>query len=251
MINYIQITLLLITIGLLLYGKKPKSPIAKKSNRIMILDTCALIDGRIIELSKSGFVPDELIVPEFILHELQLLADGRDAQKRARARFGLDVVKELQNGGYCTVTISAELKNDSMPIDDRLVAVAKSTGAQLYTTDYNLNKVADIGGVRVLNVNELAQHLRPVALPGEQKTIQILQRGSNRDQGVGYLDDGTMVVVDGAAKLIGKPATIEVSRMHQTVAGKMLFATLVGNSSQPKNKNSKQSTKPRLDQNHS
>lgn len=194
----------------------------------MILDTCALIDGRITELSHSGFVPDELVVPEFIVHELQMLADGSDAHKRERARFGLDVVQELQDSRNCTVIIDHTLIPERQATDDKLVALAKRLDAPLYTTDYNLGKVAEIEGVKVLNVNELAQHLRPTALPGEQKTVKIIQKGSNASQGVGYLDDGTMVVVEGAAKFTGKTVSAEITRTHQTVAGKMLFGELAG-----------------------
>lgn len=224
--EYIQFILLIVILGLLLQQRGNKQPLVHSKGRKMVLDSCALIDGRIIELNKLGFVPDQLIVPEFVLHELQLLADGNDSHKRERARFGLDVVKELQASSGATVTIDASIKSHQ-PTDDKLVALAKKLGAGLYTTDYNLNKVADIQGVRVLNVNELAQQLRPTALPGEKKTVKILQKGSNPKQGVGYLDDGTMVVVDDAANQINKILEVEVTRIHQTMAGKMLFATLL------------------------
>lgn len=192
----------------------------------MVLDTCALIDGRIVELTKLGFVPDELIVPEFVVHELQMLADGNDAHKRERARYGLDIVKELQQSDNATVIVDHS-DNSVKPTDDKLVDLANKLKAGLYTTDYNLNKVADIKGVKVLNVNELAQQLRPTALPGEKKTVKILQKGSNPKQGVGYLDDGTMIVVDDAANQINKIIEVEVTRIHQTMAGKMLFATQI------------------------
>ena len=224
--EYIQLLLITLILLYLVWQRSP-SPVKSGKSRKLILDTCALIDGRIVELSKSGFVPDELIVPEFIVHELQMLADGTDSQKRSRARYGLDVVKELQDSRHCTVTIDRSKILEKQATDDKLVALAKKTGAQLYTTDYNLNKVAEIEGVRVLNVNELAQQLRPIALPGEHMKIKIVQRGSNPKQGVGYLDDGTMLVVDGAANQIGKTIEVEISRMHQTVAGKMLFAEIV------------------------
>lgn len=222
----LEIILLVVIIGLLLLKQKPFK-IGGKSSRKVILDSCALIDGRIVELTNSGFVPDQLIVPEFVVHELQLLADGGDSHKRERARFGLDVVKELQNSKYSKVIIDSSLLNEKMPTDDKLVKLAKKLNGSLYTTDYNLNKVADISGVNVLNVNELAQQLRPAILPGEHRNIKILQKGSNQSQGVGYLEDGTMIVVDGAAHSIGKIEEVEVVRSLQTVAGKMLFAQLV------------------------
>lgn len=226
MTETIQIVLLIGILGMLVYQRKPAITTPAKKSRKMILDSCALIDGRIVELNKLGFVPDELIVPEFVIHELQMLADGSDSHKRERARYGLDVVKELQESDSAVVTIDNSI-TEKMPTDDKLVLLALKHKAGLYTTDYNLNKVADIQGVKVLNVNELAQELRPVALPGERKTVKILQKGSNAKQGVGYLEDGTMVVVDDAARHIGKTFEVEVTRMHQTTAGKMVFAHMV------------------------
>lgn len=225
--NSIQIVLLVAILGLLVWQRQPtQGRTSTSKNRKLILDTCALIDGRIIDLSKSGFIADELIVPDFILHELQMLADGSDAHKRERARYGLDVVKELQDAAHCTVSIDHTVF-ERQPTDDKLVSLALKRGASLYTTDYNLNKLADIKGVNVLNVNELAQSLRPVALPGEHKMVKVLQKGSNPNQGVGYLEDGTMIVVDNGAKYTGKIVEIEVTRVHQTVAGKMIFGNLI------------------------
>jgi uncharacterized protein YacL len=221
-------TLLLLGIAGYLYKQRiPNAAKIPKSTKKIILDTCALIDGRILELSKLGFVPDVLVIPQFIIHELQMLADGNDAHKRERARYGLDVVRELQASKSCEVVIDQTNIEGRNMVDDKLVALAKKLNAPLYTTDFNLNKVADIEGIKVLNVNELAQNLRPVALPGERKEVKIVQKGSNADQGVGYLDDGTMVVIDRAAQFLGKKVSAEVTRVHQTVAGKMLFADLV------------------------
>ena len=224
--DFLQIILLLAILGLLIQQRQGSTTKVTSKRRKMVLDTCALIDGRIVELTKLGFVPEELIVPEFVLHELQMLADGNDSHKRERARFGLDVVKELQEDSNTTVIIDRSITTNQ-PTDDKLVALAKKLGVGLYTTDYNLNKVADIEGVLVLNVNELAQQLRPTALPGERKIVKILQKGSNPKQGVGYLDDGTMVVVDDAASQVNKMVEVEVTRIHQTMAGKMLFANLI------------------------
>lgn len=199
----------------------------------MILDTCALIDGRILEIANAGFTPSQIIIPSFVLSELQLLADGQDTHKRERARFGLDMVQALQNSADCEVVIYKNDDNPSLPTDDRLVIAAKKLSADLCTIDYNLNKVATIEGVRVLNVNELANAIRPVALPGEKKRIKIVQKGSNKDQGVGYLEDGSMIVVEGAARSVGKQIDVEISRFIQTDAGKMLFARSVGADKQP------------------
>jgi uncharacterized protein YacL len=228
MIDLLQLALLIFIAYVLWDQHHPALPVIGKRSpkHKVILDTCALIDGRIAELSHAGFVPEELIVPEFVLHELQLLADGADPHKRERARFGLDVVQELQDSSSVAVIIDHSQIPEKHAIDDKLVALAKRLNARLYTTDYNLNKVAEIEGVRVMNVNELAQQLRPTALPGEHKTVKIVQKGSSAKQGVGYLDDGTMIVVEDAAGLVGKSVSVEVTRTHQTVAGKMLFGDL-------------------------
>jgi len=228
-VDTLQTALLVIILILLMKSRMRLRP----RGRQLILDTCALIDGRIIDLANAGFTPARLIVPQFILRELQMLADGTDGYKRERARFGLDVASKLQDSKVTTVRIVPDDFPDIKATDDKLVVLAKKLGADLYTTDYNLNKVASIEGVRVLNVNELATGIRPVALPGEIKSVKIVQKGSSKDQGVGYLEDGSMVVVGGAAKLIGKTVDIEVSRYHQTDAGKMLFAQLVKTKVQP------------------
>jgi uncharacterized protein YacL len=224
--EYIQIILLLVIIYLLLAKTDVLSKLKPSGAKTkLIVDSCGLIDGRIIEIVKAGFIAQELVVPQFIVNELQLLADGQDPHKRERARFGLDVVHELQQmEAQATLTIDRTLLANLKANDDKLIALCKAKKAELYTTDYNLGKVAAVEGIKVLNINELAQNLRPINLPGEDLTIKIVQRGSSPDQGVGYLEDGTMVVVDNAANAIGQKLEIEVDRMHQTVAGKMVFA---------------------------
>lgn len=192
----------------------------------MVIDTSGLIDGRLVDIVQSGFVPQRIIVPQFVVAELQFLADQGDSFKRERARYGLEVVRRLQDMRQTEVTIKPGLAKGIKEVDDKLVALAKRTGAMLYTTDYNLNKVADIAGVRVLNVNELAQGLRAMHLPGEKAEIKITQVGQDRTQGVGYLDDGTMVVIEHAANRMGQKVHVEFSRMLQTQAGKMMFAVL-------------------------
>jgi uncharacterized protein YacL len=223
--KYLNTILILIVIFILIFRKLPS--LTLKRSRRVILDTCALIDGRIIDLAKSGFIPDELIIPKFVVHELQLLADGSDAHKRSRARYGLDVVNELKTGLNYKVTISNLFFEDHSATDDKLIKLALKIKAPLYTTDYNLNKVAEISGVTVLNVNELAQQLRPEILPGEKTKVKILQKGTNRNQGVGYLDDGSMVVIDNAIKFIGKTVEVEIIKSLQSPAGKMFFAELI------------------------
>lgn len=222
------IIIVLLFIALMgIYKLSPKNiKTPKVQTTAIIMDSCAVIDGRVTELAKLGFLHGNVIVPEFIVKELQLLADGRDSHKRERSRFGLQIIQELQALNNLTVTIDRE-DPDKVTVDEKLVALAKIRGADLYTTDYNLNQVASIEGVTVLNVNELAHALRPVTLPGEDLEIDIIQSGTNKDQGVGYLDDGTMVVVDGAIRDIGKKVKVSIQKSHQTVAGKMLFAKKV------------------------
>jgi len=220
-------TMAIVIIGSIVVTKElPKILRKKEKQKAVILDSCALIDGRVVDLVRAGFVPYKLVVPEFILSELQMLADGSDSHKRDRARFGLEVVQQLQREPSVEVEVDKTVISDRMN-DDKLVSLALKIGADLFTTDFNLNQVASIKGVRVLNVNELSHALRPVSLPGETIDVKILQPGSNRDQGVGYMEDGTMIVVDGARKDIGKIITVKTTRTHQTVAGKMVFATKV------------------------
>jgi uncharacterized protein YacL len=222
--TFIQILLLLIVIGLLVVQQKGGLQGLLNKKRRIILDSCALIDGRIVELVRNGFMADELVIPQFVLNELQLLADGNDGHKRERARFGLDIAHELQDASFEARVVIDRTPFPEVPAtDDKLIHLAKKLEAYLYTTDYNLAKVAAIEAVGVLNVNELSQALRPVALPGESLKIKIVQKGSNPNQGVGYLEDGTMIVVEGGARHAGHVVDVTVTRMHQTVAGKMVF----------------------------
>lgn len=228
--------LLLVAILILLSKQFILPPTFKTNKKAVVLDTSALIDGRIVEVAKAGFLPGTLLVPQFVVQELQLLADGNDSHKRERARFGLDVIASLQTElGDQIQVINTNYKNIKAT-DDKLVELAHSRGAFLCTTDYNLNKVAFVRGVRVLNMNELAQAVRPAALPGEKHTIKIVQKGSNKDQGVGYLEDGTMVVVSNAGNMVGKKVDVSVTRMLQTEAGKMIFGTKL-NSNRNSHKN--------------
>jgi uncharacterized protein YacL len=188
-----------------------------------ILDTSVLIDGRISDIAESGFLEGKLIVPQFVLHELQGIADSSDAAKRNRGRRGLDIVQRLQK----MPRIYLEISNENFPaireVDLKLIELAKARVAKIVTNDFNLNKVAQVQGVEVLNTNELANALRPVVLPGETMRVFILKEGKEYNQGVAYLDDGTMVVVDNARRLISKNIDIVVTSVLQTTAGKMIF----------------------------
>lgn len=231
--------MLLVATLVILVPKKSFGKGGRGSGRSMILDSCALIDGRIIDIVQAGFTPEKLIIPAFIIRELQQLADGSDSQKRERSRYGLDIANQLKELAGVDVSIDQRDFADVTLIDDKLVLMAKQISAQLYTLDFNLSKVAEVEGVKVLNVNELAQRLKPNMLPGETISVKLIQKGSNRGQGVGYADDGTMIVVEQGDRYVGKTVEVEVDRMHNTFAGKMIFAKLHKPSSERSTKSSK------------
>ncbi|MFI5240290.1 MAG: PIN/TRAM domain-containing protein [Candidatus Saccharimonadia bacterium] len=190
-----------------------------------VVDTSVIIDGRIADIAIAGFIPSVLIVPRFVLAELQNIADSDDAMRRSRGRRGLEVLSQLRTNSDLIVEISDEDLPHITEVDAKLVGLAKKRHIQILTTDYNLNRVAQIEGVRVLNVNELSNAIRPVVLPGEEMLVKVVQPGKEKNQGVGYLNDGTMIVVENGDKLIGKEVATEVTRVFQTVAGKMIFAS--------------------------
>jgi uncharacterized protein YacL len=191
-----------------------------------ILDTSVIIDGRITDICFSGFLDGELVVPRFVLNELQAIADSEDSLKRNRGRRGLDVLNALQRQDRVEVSIEDTDFPELSAVDSKLVALAKSLNLPVMTNDFNLNKIAELQGVRVLNINELANALKPVVLPGESITLILLKEGKEQGQGVGYLDDGTMVVVEGGKKYIGQEAETLVTSILQTPAGRMIFAAL-------------------------
>lgn len=190
----------------------------------ILVDTSAIIDGRIADIAHAGFIPGRLVVPRFVLAELQNIADSDDAMRRGRGRRGLEVLNRLRDTEGITVEVTDEDVSSIKEVDAKLVALAQRHAINVLTTDYNLNRVAAIQGVRVLNVNELSNAIRPVVLPGEELTVRIVQPGKERSQGVGYLADGTMIVVEDGNKLMGQEVSTEVTRVFQTVAGKMIFA---------------------------
>ncbi len=226
-----------------LVAKLPRQNLGRKQNRPILLDTSVLIDGRIIAIAKSGFVSDTLVVPRSVVGELQFLADNADHDKRARARYGLDVVRDLQAIPHITVEILQDGSKAEEGVDERLLTLAKKHSAAVCTIDYNLNKVAAVEGISVLNVNELAQSLRMAHLPGERMMLELVQKGQDSHQGVGYLPDGTMVVVEHASKNIGQSVEIEFIRSLQTAAGKMMFAKRV-EKEQPKSNGRPTGKKP-------
>jgi uncharacterized protein YacL len=188
-----------------------------------LLDTSVLIDGRIADICEAQFVDGVLVVPQFVLHELQLVADSGDALKRQRGRRGLDVLERIRKMPGVEVRILEDASSQAGDVDHKLVELAREMGAKIVTNDFNLNKVATVQGLSVLNVNQLANALKPVVLPGESMRVLILREGKEVNQGVAYLDDGTMVVVDGAKRFINKSVDIAVTSVHQTTAGKMIF----------------------------
>src|SRR5437763_10890386 len=194
---------------------------------LKILDTSVIIDGRIADVAETGFLTGTLIIPQFILRELQQVADSPDSSKRQRGRRGLDMLNRLQNNSSLDIQIVETDFPSVREVDLKLIELGKQLGdAVIVTNDFNLNKVAQLRGVNVLNINELANALKPVVLPGEAMRVFILKEGKEYNQGVAYLDDGTMVVVDNARRLIGKNADIAVTSVLQTTAGKMIFGRL-------------------------
>jgi len=191
-----------------------------------IIDTSVIIDGRIVDVCEAGFIEGTFIIPQFILQELQHIADSADSMRRARGRRGLDILHKIQKMSDITVKIIDEDFPKIKEVDAKLVALARLLGAKIITNEFNLNKVAELQGVTVLNLNELANALKPVVLPGETMNIFIVKEGKEFNQGVGYLDDGTMVVVDNARRLINQQMDVVVTSVLQTTAGRMIFAKL-------------------------
>jgi uncharacterized protein YacL len=193
------------------------------TRRYHMLDTSVIIDGRIADICETGFIDGTLVVPQFVLKELQLVADSSDALKRNRGRRGLDVLQRLQKQPWVEIIVSDLDFPEVREVDQKLIEAARKLEGKIVTNDFNLNKVAQVRGVDVLNINALANSLKPVVLPGELMNVFILKEGKEYNQGVAYLDDGTMVVVDNARKLIGKTIDVVVTSVLQTTAGKMIF----------------------------
>jgi uncharacterized protein YacL len=195
--------------------------------RYKILDTSVIIDGRIADLCDTGFMDGTLVIPQFVLKELQLVADSADSMKRNRGRRGLDILQKIQKMSGVEVTISDADFPEVREVDLKLIELARTLQGKIVTNDFNLNKVAQLRGVEVLNINELANALKPVVLPGEIMKVFILKEGKEYNQGVAYLDDGTMVVVDNARKMISKTIDVVVTSVLQTTAGKMIFGRYI------------------------
>ena len=208
--------------------QKTKKSVEIKNNKIVLIDTSILIDGRFLAVAKTGFINYSIRIPRSVIGELQLLADGGDDEKRTRARYGLDIAYSLQDLENLDVKLLQDSTTASEGVDNRLLQLAKEYNGTIMTADYNLNKVAKVEGVEVLNINELVQSVRGSYLPGEKLMIEIIGNGSEKKQGVGHLPDGTMVVVENGESLIGSTVEVEFIRTLQTAAGKMMFAKLSG-----------------------
>jgi uncharacterized protein YacL len=205
---------------------QPETGLPTGDSRLKLLDTSVIIDGRVADLCETGFLEGTFLVPQFILNELQHIADSSDSLKRARGRRGLDILNTIQKLADLDVRVVDEDFPHVKEVDAKLVVLAKKVGAKIVTNDLNLNKVAELQGVRVLNINELCNALRPVVLPGETIRVFVLKEGKEAGQGVAYLDDGTMIVVDNARRYIGRNVDVIVTSVLQTTAGRMIFTRL-------------------------
>lgn len=239
------ILLVLIETSFLVFRSVKKSPLNSSQKRKVYVDTSALMDPRLLAVAETGFIGDDLFIPRSVTNELQLLADGKDAEKRARARAGLETVRALERVVYFNASILSD-ELDHTPVDNRLLDLAKQNRGVILTNDYNLQKVAETEHIDVLNLNELALVLRPKFAPGDEIKVKILAPGSNPGQGIGYLEDGTMAVIDHADKRIGEKVSAKVIRLNQSASGTMVFAKLTGvaTASSVKAAKTAKSTKP-------
>ncbi|WP_276317182.1 PIN/TRAM domain-containing protein [Anaerosphaera multitolerans] len=205
-------------------GTKEKIKGSKLKGIPKILDTSVIIDGRIRDICTSNFLEGSIVIPVFVLEELQHIADSSDGLKRSRGRRGLDIIKEMQENERLDIVIHQAPYDEINEVDSKLLQLTKDLGGKIVTNDYNLNKVAIVQGLEVLNINELANAVKPVYLPGEEMSIQIVKTGKEQGQGLGYLDDGTMIVVESGKGYLGETINVMVTSVLQTAAGKMIFA---------------------------
>lgn len=207
------------------FGKQSKDKTVKKDVGPVgkLLDTSSIIDGRIAELCATGFLEGPLLVPVFVLEELQLIADSSDLLKRTKGRRGLDILKQMQEDRHVQVDIISDDFEDAQGVDSKLIRLGRQLGAKVITNDYNLNKVAELQGVIVLNINDLANAMKPARVPGEEMNVLIVKAGKEENQGIAYLDDGTMIVVENGEKYIGMNIPVTVTSVLQTSAGRMIF----------------------------
>lgn len=229
---YLIIFLIVFIYGLIItycYAKKSQPNVIRNEERVVV-DTSVLIDGRIDNIAKTGFVSGTLIVPKFVLDELQGISDSKNHVRRQKGRRGIKILKNLQKNPMFEVQIISDPYPEIKEVDNKIVELAKERQAKIMTVDYNLNRIADVQGVHSLNINELANSIKPAVIPGEKLAIKVIQKGKERDQGVGYLDDGTMIIVEKGQRYLNRKVTVEISRILQTDAGLMIFAKIVKSS---------------------
>jgi len=188
-----------------------------------LLDTSVIIDGRIADICETGFLTMKLIIPQFVLKELQMIADSAESTKRTRGRRGLDILQKIQKQTSVSIHIDSTEYSGTKEVDQKLILMAKDKGYSILTNDFNLNKVAEVHSIKVLNINQLANALKPIVLPGEQMKVQVIREGKESTQGIAYLDDGTMVVVEHGRRYMGKTVDVSVTSVLQTTAGRMIF----------------------------
>lgn len=216
-------------------SKSSSSSTAKwQQDKSILIDTSVIIDGRIADIARTGFVPGNLIIPRFVLNELQYIADSAESLRRQRGRRGMEVLAELQKDHSINTTIADIDVEGIREVDEKLVMLARQMKAPILTNDFNLNRVAELQGVRVLNINELANAVKSILLPGEKLAVKVIQEGKEPGQGVGYLDDGTMVVIEDGKNFIGKDTEVTVTKVLQTAAGRMIFSKPEGNNNRKK-----------------
>lgn len=210
------------------FREKIGKPDSNTRKIVGILDTSVIIDGRIADICETGFLDGDLIIPQFVLQELQVIADSSESTKRTRGRRGLDILNKMKKQAYVKIIISESDYPSIKEVDQKLIQLAKQINCSIITNDFNLNKVAEVHSIQVLNINQLANALKPIVLPGETMRVQVIKEGKEPNQGVAYLDDGTMVVIDNGKKLMGRNIDATVTSVLQTTAGRMIFATYKG-----------------------
>ncbi len=210
------------------FREKMGKPDSQPRKIIGILDTSVIIDGRIADICETGFLDGDLIIPQFILQELQLIADSSESTKRTRGRRGLDILNKIKKQAFVKIIICETDYPSVKEVDQKLIQLAKQMTCSIITNDFNLNKVAEVQSIQVLNINLLANALKPIVLPGETMKVQVIKEGKEPGQGVAYLDDGTMVVIDNGKRLMGRTIEATVTSVLQTTAGRMIFANYKG-----------------------
>lgn len=207
-------------------GKRPGAHGGGKASqdKSILIDTSVIIDGRIVDIARTGFITGALLIPRFVLNELQYIADSAESMRRQRGRRGMEVLSELQKDRSITTTIADIDVEGVREVDEKLIMLARQMGAPILTNDYNMNRVAELQGVQVLNINDLANAVKSILLPGEALQVKVIQEGKEQGQGVGYLDDGTMVVIEDGRSFIGQEIEVSVTKVLQTAAGRMIFS---------------------------